>query len=362
MVIRMTALKLDFKRLRAEADFAVVLGSYGIDLRKDGSRPGQFKALCPFHEDKDPSLKVNTDKNIYHCFVCEAKGNVLDFVMNMDGIGIRPAALKVASLCGLGGEAPLPPTKLKSSVKTKTGVGKAAADTAGAAKAPDPEKAIAADTSAADASNPVLSFALKLEDTAELATWLLGRGLSATDVATFGLGQVSARSKSIARRLAIPIHNRTGDLVAYCGRYIGDTIPDDVPKYILPKGFRKDLELFNLHRVTGLSPAPNFVILFESFFSVMRHGAHVPSVSAMGRTISEAQIALLRDAGITKVVVVFDGDDPGRLGGREAAGALAPYVWTRVVDLPLGTKPHHLAWEDLRPLLRAAWREDRDET
>ena len=363
MVITMTAPRLDFKRLRAEADFSAVLASYDIEMKKDGTRPDQFKALCPFHDDKDPSLKINTDKNIFHCFVCEAKGNVLEFVMKMDSVDIRPAALKVASLCGLGGEAPLPQGKAKAGVKAKASVaGKAAAKPAKVEPAATPDKTPVADTPPADGPNQALSFELKLDQSAELATWLSGRGLDAAAVLTFGLGQVSARSKSIGGRLAIPIHNQEGALIGYCGRYIGDTIPDDVPKYILPKGFRKEIELFNLHRVRSLSPVPDFVVLFESFFSVMRHAAHVPAVSAMGRTISEAQVALLREMGIARVVVVFDGDEPGRQGGRDAAAALAPHFWTRVVDLPLGTKPHHLDWENLRPQLRAAWREKRDET
>ena len=363
MVIPMTAPRLDFKRLRAEADFSAVLTSYGIELKKDGTRPGQFKALCPFHDDKDPSLKINTEKNIFHCFVCEAKGNILEFVMKMDGVDIRPAALKVASICGLGGEAAQPAAKPKAGAKAKTSAAvKAAAKPApAAASAAASEKTQEVNTPPADGPNPPMSFALKLDGSEEMLAWLAGRGLDAIAVETFGLGQVSARSKSIGGRLAIPIHDRSGALVAYCGRHIGDTIPEDVPKYILPKGFRKDIELFNLHRVRGMSPAPNFVVLFESFFSVMRHATHVPAVSAMGRTISEAQVALLREMAIAKVVVVFDGDEPGRQGGREAAAALAPHFWTRVVDLPLGIKPHHLDWENLRPLLRAAWREKRDE-
>jgi len=363
MVIPMSMPRLDFKRLRAEADFTVILGSYDIDLKKDGTRPEQLKALCPFHEDKDPSLKINTAKNIFHCFVCEAKGNILDFVMKMDGVEIRPAALKVASLCGLGGDAAQPPAKGKASAKAKaSATGKAAAKPALAASVTPLETAPAAPTLPAEGPNPPMSFELKLNTTAELATWLAGRGLDAGAVETFGLGQVSARSKSIGGRLAIPIHDRGGALVAYCGRYIGDTIPDDVPKYILPKGFRKDIELFNMHRVRGMSPAPDFVVLFESFFSVMRHATHVPAVSAMGRTISEAQVELLRELGIAKIIVVFDGDEPGRQGGRDAAAALAPHFWTRVVDLPFGSKPHHFDWETFRPSLRAAWRDKRDET
>ena len=363
MVIPMTAPRLDFKRLRAEADFSVVLGSYGIELKKDGVRPGQFKSLCPFHDDKDPSLKINTEKNIFHCFVCEAKGNILEFVMQMDNVDVRPAALKVAKLCGVGGEAPLPHSKGKASAKAKSATArKTSIKPAEAAPALAPDETITADAPPPAGPNPALSFILKLDHPLELITWLADRGIDATITDTFGLGQVSTRSKSIGGRLAIPIHDRNGALVAYCGRYIGDTIPDDVPKYILPKGFRKEIELFNLHRLRGQSPAPQFVVLFESFFSVMRHAAHIPAVSAMGRTISDIQIAHLRDAGIAKVIVVFDGDEPGRKGGRDAAAALASHFWTRVVDLPIGTKPHHLSWEDLRPHLRAAWREERNET
>jgi DNA primase len=358
MVFRMTAPRLDFKRLRAEADFSAVLASYGIDLKKDGTRPGQWKALCPFHEDKDPSLKVNTEKNVFHCFVCEAKGNVIEFVMQMDSTDIRPAAMKVASLCGLGGTAPLPRAKGKATPREPRPVAMTQAMKPVAAVPADP---VTTDSVPADTPNPPLTFALKLETTQELTDWLNCRGLDAATVDTFGLGQVSARSKSIGGRLAIPIHDQDGALVAYCGRYIGDTLPEGVPKYILPKGFRKERELFNMHRVRTSTPSPKFVVLFESFISVMRHGGHVPAVSPMGRTISETQIAMLRATGIAKVVIVFDGDDPGRAGGREAAAALAPSFWTRVVDLPLGIKPHHLSWDDLRPLLRAAWRAEPDD-
>lgn len=342
--------RLDFKDLRARASIATVLEAYGIELIKDGHRPGQFKALCPFHEDKNPSLKVSTDKNVYHCFVCEAKGNVIDFVMAKDDLELRPAALKVATLCGLGDASPLPRPKA-----TKAKATPAAVETVSASPT---EAARAAPTNEPDKVEPnkPLSFTMKLEFTPDLMAWLQSRGLPTETVETFGLGLASSKSKSIGRRLAIPIHNATGDLVGYCGRYFGDTVPDDQPKYILPKGFRKEIELFNLHRIRALSPAPRFVIMFESYFSVMRHAAHVPAVSPMGRTLSEAQIELLKATGIDTVMIVFDGDDPGRAGGRDTATLLSPHFWVRVVDLPNGQKPHHLPWEDLRPILSAAWR------
>jgi len=74
------ATRIDFKYVRQHADIARVIAHFGIDLHQDGSKPEQMKGLCPFHEDTKPSLKVNTERNIFNCFACKAKGNVLDFV------------------------------------------------------------------------------------------------------------------------------------------------------------------------------------------------------------------------------------------------------------------------------------------
>lgn len=341
----MSAQRLDFKHIRAEADFATVLDSYGIALTKDGSQPGQYKALCPFHDDTKPSLKVNTERNIFHCFACDAKGNVIDFVMEMDGIEIRPAAKKIAGLCGLPGAGTAPVARK----------GRRSAD-APAPPPAAPETPVEPDDADPPTPNQPLSFTLKLAHPAEATAWLADRGIGADVVDRFGLGVASKKSKSIAGRLAIPIHDRDGQLVAYCGRFIGDELPDDdTPKYVLPKGFRKEIEVFNLHRYLAAPPEPPFAVLFESYFSVFRHDGHIPALSVMGRSISPTQIEALMAAGIIRVLIVFDGDQPGRDGARAVAGALAPYVWTRVIDLPDGVKPHHLTWDELRPYLRSAW-------
>lgn len=342
----MSAQRLDFKQIRADAEFATVLASYDIDLQKDGTQPGQHKALCPFHDDSRPSLKVNTERNIYHCFACDAKGNILDFVMEMDGTDIRTAARKVADLCGLAGATPVRKAKRKPrQTSAKPAPPPAAPETPVGQAAADPP-----------APNPALTFTLKLEQPRSAVDWLAGRGLDAATIEHFGLGVASQKSKSIAGRLAIPIHDQTGQLVAYCGRFIGDELPDaDTPKYVLPKGFRKDIEVFNLHRYLAAPPERPYAVLFESYFSVFRHHQHVAALSVMGRSISPTQIAKLAEAGIARVLIVFDGDDPGRDGARSIAGALAPTLWTRVIDLPEGVKPHHLTWAELRPYLLSAW-------
>lgn len=336
--------RLDFKALRAEADFLKVLEAYGLEHTKDGTRPGQYKALCPFHEDKNPSLKVNTQRNIFHCFACEAKGNILEFVMEMDDVDIRAAAAKVADICSLS-DPTAPRRGASARTKRPASAPPPAAPETPAEPAPD----------ALPATNTPLGFTLQLLRDAELLLWLADRGIDEAAIDRFGLGRVSARSKTIGGRLAIPLHDETGELIGYCGRYIGDEIPEDVPKYVLPKGFRKELMVFNLHRYLAEPPTPRFAVLVESYFSVIRHAEHLTALSTLGRSISPEQITLLREAGITRVLIVFDGDEPGRAGARSVAAELAPHLWTRVVDLPEGVKPHHLSWDALRPFLAEAW-------
>ena len=337
----MPANKIDFKYVREHADFPAVLARYGIDLTKDGHKPGQFKARCPFHDDQKPSLKINTDRRLYNCFPCGASGNVLDFVVAMDGVELRDAARLIAEVsnCALSPEGPLPRRRAKP------------------AKAPAAKKAdVPAEPPPEDdtpVENAPLSFELKLTQPPELLAWLETRGLTADTVETFGLGLASKKARSIADRLAIPLHNTAGELIGYCGRYAADAVPDDIPKYVLPSGFHKDRELYNLNRVSA-DTAKGYVVLVESYFSVMRHHPALPIVSPFGRTISAAQISLLRERGFTRAVIVGDGDEPGRSGARDIAAALAPHLWTRVVDLEDGAKPHHLDTDTFRALLRSA--------
>jgi hypothetical protein len=65
-----------------------VIGEH-VELRKAGK---ESKGSCPFHADKSPSFTVNEDKGLFHCFGCGASGDVIDFVMQLDGLNFRDAA------------------------------------------------------------------------------------------------------------------------------------------------------------------------------------------------------------------------------------------------------------------------------
>src|ERR1700690_1165208 len=93
---------IDFKALRARLDFALVMEHYGVEVKAKGT---QHHGYCPLpnHNGKrnSPSFSANLEKGIFHCFGCEAKGNVLEFAALMagknidDGAELRAVALEL---------------------------------------------------------------------------------------------------------------------------------------------------------------------------------------------------------------------------------------------------------------------------
>ena len=93
----------------------------------------------------------------------------------------------------------------------------------------------------------------------------------------------------MAGHVVIPIHNVDGKIVAYAGRWPGDP-PDETPKYKLPAGFRKSVELFNLHRAIE-EPDDQPLIIVEGFFDCMKlvQNGYDRTVALMGSTLSPVQ-------------------------------------------------------------------------
>ena len=91
---------VDFKQIKAEVTFEQVLDHYSIELKP--AKGAELLGLCPFHEDTKPSFRVNTEKGVFHCFGCDAKGNVLDFVSRKESVTIGKAAVLLSEWFGIG--------------------------------------------------------------------------------------------------------------------------------------------------------------------------------------------------------------------------------------------------------------------
>ncbi|MDP8261179.1 MAG: CHC2 zinc finger domain-containing protein, partial [Candidatus Kappaea frigidicola] len=80
------------EEVRSRADIVEIISEY-IPLKKSG---GNFKALCPFHNEKTSSFMVSPAKQIYHCFGCGVGGNVFNFVMMHEHLSFHEAIKKIA--------------------------------------------------------------------------------------------------------------------------------------------------------------------------------------------------------------------------------------------------------------------------
>ncbi len=80
--------KEKIESVKRSHDLVTVVSSYGVSLKKKGSN---YVGLCPFHKEKTPSFTVNPKTNLYHCFGCNAGGDVIGFVTKKEGIGFREA-------------------------------------------------------------------------------------------------------------------------------------------------------------------------------------------------------------------------------------------------------------------------------
>ena len=313
---------VDYKALKAAVSIPEVLDHYGL-LEKLSERGDALVGSCPIHKGENKtSFRVSLAKNVFHCFSCDAGGNVLDLVAALEGVSLRDAALSLQAWH------PGPPTTETSPPSTP----------------PLPEE-----VEDGEANEP-LNFALKSLDAQH--PYLAERGLSEETIATFGLGFYSRRGL-LHDRIAIPIHNAGGELVAYAGRFLGTPAADE-PKYKLPVGFRKSLELFNLHRAAATDG--EVLIVVEGFFDCMtlwQRGLR-RTVALMGSTLSTAQARLIGEAVGRggRVELLFDEDAAGRAGRDAAASRLAPLCYVRSLALPHeGAQPEDLDGEVLRQLL-----------
>jgi len=146
----------------------------------------------------------------------------------------------------------------------------------------------------------------------------------------------------MADRIAIPIRNVSGEVVAYAGRFPGE--PDeDTPKYKLPQGFRKSMELFNCDRAFK-EKADTPLVIVEGFFGCMKlhqHGCQ-RVVALMGSSLSTAQEELIRRHvnSHSQIILMLDEDEAGRAGREDAALRLSRFAFVRV---------HAFEKEDMQP-------------
>src|SRR5437660_4093183 len=98
--------------LKQQADIVRIVGGY-ISLRKSGAQ--NYSGLCPFHKEKSPSFSVHAARQFYHCFGCQASGDVFSFVQKIENITFPEAVRAVAQKLGV----PMPKQAFSTEAEAK---------------------------------------------------------------------------------------------------------------------------------------------------------------------------------------------------------------------------------------------------
>lgn len=335
---------VDFRAVKRQVTIVEVLEHYGLmsQMHRNGD---SITGNCPIHQGiNKTAFRVSISKNCWNCFsTCACGGNVLDFVAKKEKVSLPRAANLLVEWFRLRIDSPesddSPPRQEKAFPRKQ-----AVSGPKESTKKPEDPK----DEFEIPRANKPLEFVLKNLQIEH--PYFTERGLSAETVQTFGLGFCT---KGILKdRIAVPIHNAAGQLVAYAGRWPGAT---DKEKYRLPEGFKKSLELFNLHRAIA-QPCSQPLVIVEGFFDCMKlwqHGVR-RIVALMGSSLSSTQEELIRkySNSASQILIMLDEDEAGQKGREDIAWRLVRFAFTRihVFDEP-GAQPDQMTAEEVQWLL-----------
>ena len=342
--------------VKERADIVDVVGEHVV-LKKKGR---EFVGICPFHDDKSPSMTVSPAKQFYYCFSCGAGGNAIKFLMELQRTSFSEVVLELAR-------------KYQLPVETLDG--------------PQQER-LRQQLSRREQLHRVMTLAAGFFRTAlqqpqgqaALSYLREQRGLQPATIDAFGLGYapeawdgllnhlqrveglapelLEAAGLVVARkggegfydrfrhRLMVPIKDRQGRVIGFGGR----SLDGSEPKYLnSPETelFEKGKHLFGLDLAADAIRRDDRAVVVEGYFDVIAlHAAGISNaVAALGTALSSQQITqLCRCCDSKRLILNFDADGAGVRAAQRAIGeveqlALQGQLELRVLQLPAGKDP-----------------------
>ncbi len=352
----------------------------------------EWKACCPFHNEKTPSFTINDEKGFYHCFGCSAHGDAIRWMTDQRGLPFMDAVKELAAAAGMDVPAPDPHSAQRQEEQ------KSLRDVTEAAAAWFMDQLSSVDGDAA-------------------RTYLKQRGLSDETRRVFGLGLAPDsrnRLKTALRdfpipmliesgmliqppedapkdrqepydrfrgRLMIPIRDARGRTIAFGGRILGAGEPKYLNSPDTPL-FDKGRILYNLDRAAPAARATNRLIVVEGYMDViaLAQAGIGEAVAPLGTALTEEQLILCWRQ-ISVPILAFDGDAAGQRAAMRAALRALPMLKAgyslSILTLPPGKDPDDVVRaqgaegfdalaRDAQPLSAFLWQQalatQRDET
>jgi DNA primase len=322
------------EEIRARLNLSSVVGRR-VKLTKAGR---EYKACCPFHNEKSPSFYVNDDKSFFHCFGCGAHGDVIGFTMRIDHLAFPEAVEKLAGEAGL--EVPRLTQQERHQAERAKGLG----DVVEAACVWFQERLFAPEGKAA-------------------LVYLRGRGLSDETINRFRLGfapegrsnlQSALKAKGFDQKLILeaalitdpqdgrepfdffrnrvmfPITDRRGRVIAFGGRVMDDS----KPKYLNSRDsplFHKRGNLYALDKARlAIGEKKAQAIVVEGYMDViaLHQAGFGGAVAPLGTALTEEQILALWRVH-PEPIVCLDGDAAGQRAVSKAVEVALPLLKPR---------------------------------
>ena len=321
------------------ADIVKVIGSY-LNLVKQGKN---YKAVCPFHDDTNPSLTISPEKQFFKCFVCGTGGNAFNFVQKFEHVSFPEAVRKVADIIGYhpeGLEAISKPVKVD---EKKEALLKCLHDLnlyyQFALNTPDGKEGVEYfDSRNLDASlrnKYKLGYAPK--DGKATIDFLLKKGHSIVTIEQTGVMRMISNTNyrdMNEGRVTFPICDIDGNVIGFSARRIKN---DDSAKYMnTPETylFHKTNNLYNIHIAKDACKLKGYIYVCEGFMDVFALGkiGIDAAVAIMGTALTNEHIQILRSLNV-EIRLCLDGDLPGQSAMMKIARVLAKNgIRFRVVD------------------------------
>lgn len=305
------------ERLKAQTDITDIVGHY-LPLKKSGAN---FVCVCPFHDDKNPSMSVSPSRGIFHCFSCKAGGDAIKFVMDYEKLSYPEAVEKIAGLQNFtlnyvrGGE---PAKENKHILENANAFYRSLLYKTPAAVEYLYSRGITDEL----IDKFELGFAPESAQTIRL---LQNDQIEPKEALEVGIVKQNENGiyASFINRITFPIYTHAGRLAGFGGR----TISGNPAKYVnSPQSavFDKSTLFYGYHLAKREIFTKNQIIITEGYMDViMLHKAGFNNVVAvLGTALTTKHLPLLKRGEIS-VVLCFDGDDAGINAATKSALLLA---------------------------------------